>query len=485
MVHRKISQVVDGGGGGGGNNNNNNNNGKSIGGLTAVKSSFINSNLKSNLNSSNSNTITIIISIIFWYIFSISISLYNKWMFNPNLQFSFPIIITSFHQLILFLLSGACLLASPTFRLNKKQLIKIGEGQQQGNSSCCNYPIVDNIDENMNDINLGGINGVGNNTKELESIVEDEILDLNQVPLIPTTRSYLIGFKTYMLQIFPCSLSSAADIGFGNFSFKFITLSLYTMVKSSSIVFVLLWGIVFKLEKMSGRLLSIVFIMTIGVIMMVWGQQKNDTSITNNLTNDDEQKSEIDLQNRIIAAKIFFGCLLVLFSSCMSGLRWALTQILLKKNIYTKNPILTIFYLSPSMFLTLLIVGTFIEGFQNFLNSKIWLEKGILTTIILIIIPGILAFLMTLSEFTLLQHANLLTLSISGIFKELLTITISSFIFGDRLNLINCIGLLVTLLDIFWYNYHRYEESLSSGEKKEFQYDRLDDAGDNIELRNV
>ncbi|GME97613.1 unnamed protein product [Ambrosiozyma monospora] len=64
-----------------------------------------------------------ILSILSWYCFSVSISLYNRWMFsNKNLNFSFPILITSFHQTILFCLSLGTLICIPRFRLNSNDI---------------------------------------------------------------------------------------------------------------------------------------------------------------------------------------------------------------------------------------------------------------------------------------------------------------------------------------------------------------------------
>lgn len=67
--------------------------------------------------------------------------------------------------------------------------------------------------------------------------------------------------------------------------------------------------------------------------------------------------------------------------------------------------------------------------------------------------------MMTLCEFKLLTVAQVITLSVAGIFKELLTIILSSIIFGDKLSFINVLGLLLTFADILWYNYYRYFEN--------------------------
>ncbi|RCK65599.1 putative transporter C22E12.01 [Candida viswanathii] len=150
---------------------------------------------------------------------------------------------------------------------------------------------------------------------------------------------------------------------------------------------------------------------------------------------------------------------MVLLASMLSGLRWSFTQILLKKNAYTPNSISTIFYVSPGMCIILFFLGLIIEGWTNFTSSEIWVTKGLFTTILLLIIPGILAFMMTLCEFKLLTVAQVITLSVAGIFKELLTIILSSIIFGDKLSFVNVLGLLLTFADILWYNYYRYYEN--------------------------
>ena len=334
-----------------------------------------------------SKTIESIVYILGWYFFSLSISIYNKWMFGSGLDFKFPIIITSFHQLCLCILSCVVLYLKPNLR-----------------------PL-----HTTNVSTPTSTNGISGQTigKFLQSLLMD--------------------FPIYIRQIFPCSIASAGDIGLSNVSISLITLSLYTMLKTSSLMFVLLFGLLFKLEKFNWRLIFIVAIMTISVIMMT-------------------DKPELGSSSSV-------GIFMVLMASMLSGLRWSFTQILLKKNPYTPNSISTIFYISPGMCIILFSLGLIFEGWTNFINSEIWITKGLFTTIILLIIPGVLAFMMTLCEFKLLTVAQVITLSVAGIFKELLTIILSSIIFGDKLSLINILGLILTFMDILWYNYYRYYEN--------------------------
>lgn len=71
----------------------------------------------------------------------------------------------------------------------------------------------------------------------------------------------------------------------------------------------------------------------------------------------------------------------------------------------------------------------------------------------ILIFPGCLAFMMTASEFALLQRTSVVTLSICGQFKEVLTITAAAIVFKDPLTPVNSLGLGITLLSIGAYNY--------------------------------
>jgi solute carrier family 35 protein C2 len=64
-----------------------------------------------------------------------------------------------------------------------------------------------------------------------------------------------------------------------------------------------------------------------------------------------------------------------------------------------------------------------------------------------------IAFCMTASEFALLQRTSVVTLSIAGIFKEVVTISAAGIVFGDDLTPINVSGLLVTIGAIAAYNW--------------------------------
>lgn len=199
------------------------------------------------------------------------------------------------------------------------------------------------------------------------------------------------------------------------------------MCKSSSLAFVLIFAFAFRLEQPTWRLVAIIAIMTVGVILMVSGEVEFKLS----------------------------GFLLVISAAFFSGFRWGLTQLLLLRNPATSNPFSSIFFLSPVMFITLFAMAIPVEGFSELFEGlgRISQEFGTFMTPVFLLFPGCIAFLMIASEFALLQRTSVVTLSIAGIFKEVVTIGAASFIFHDELSLINIIGLLTTLVAIGAYNY--------------------------------
>jgi solute carrier family 35 protein C2 len=151
------------------------------------------------------------------------------------------------------------------------------------------------------------------------------------------------------------------------------TLSLPAMVKSSSLIFVLIFAFAFKLESFSLRLVAVITLIFGGVLLMVATE----------------------------SAFALGGFLLVLSASAAGGLRWALTQVLLKnKGIGLDNPVATLFWLAPVMGASMLGVSLVMDDWIGVFRSRFFDGLGTsLQTVFFMLAPGVLAFCMVLSEF--------------------------------------------------------------------------------------
>jgi solute carrier family 35, member C2 len=237
----------------------------------------------------------------------------------------------------------------------------------------------------------------------------------------------LVSLSFYLTRLVPTGTTTSLDIGLGNTSLRYITLTFYTMCKSSVLIFVLTFAFLFRLEAPSIKLIAIILTMTLGVLLMVYGE----------------------------TAFHALGFALAMSASFFSGFRWALTQILLLRHPATSNPFATLFFLSPIMFVTLFTISMFAEQPSAIITGIHLLvsKEGTGRALILLFIPGSLAFCMIAAEFTLLQRTSVVTLSICGIFKEVVTISAAGIVFHDELSAVNVSGLLVTIACIACYNY--------------------------------
>jgi solute carrier family 35, member C2 len=145
------------------------------------------------------------------------------------------------------------------------------------------------------------------------------------------------------------------------------------MVKSSSLVFVLGFAFLFKLEVFSYRLVGVILLIVFGVLLMV----ATETHF------------------------VLGGFVLVLSASMLGGLRWALTQRLLKsKDMGLNHPVATVFWLTPIMGTLLLVISAAVEHWWDIFGSRFFDGPGsTLSTLFFLVAPGVVAFCMVLSEY--------------------------------------------------------------------------------------
>lgn len=318
---------------------------------------------------------------------------YNKWMFSESdTVFPFPLFTTSLHMAVQFSLAVLLLWIFPSLR------------PRHPADSASHSPV--------------------------DAPAESE-------PLL--TKFF------YFTRLVPCGAATSLDIGLGNMSLKFISLTFLTMCKSSALAFVLLFAFLFRLESPSVKLIIIIAAMTFGVVMMVAGETAFNA----------------------------LGFTLVIASAFFSGFRWGLTQILLLRHPATSNPFSTLFFLTPIMFFTLICISLAIEGPREIYQGYLSLaeKQGQAFGSCLLVFPGVLAFCMISSEFALLKRSSVVTLSICGIFKEVVTISAAGVIFHDKLTTVNLTGLIITIGSIAAYNYMKISKMRSEAQENDWDPD--------------
>ena len=113
--------------------------------------------------------------------------------------------------------------------------------------------------------------------------------------------------------------------------------------------------------------------------------------------------------------------------------------------------------LSPSMFFSLFFLALIIEKPWLRLAGDNLADLG--KVLGLGLVGAFLAIAMVLCEFSLIMQANAIVLMIGGVIKEMVTIVIGVFAFGDHLNLINGSGCAVVFVGVLLYKAVHYWEA--------------------------
>ncbi|KAJ1656210.1 hypothetical protein IWQ61_004185 [Dispira simplex] len=239
--------------------------------------------------------------------------------------------------------------------------------------------------------------------------------------------------RQWWMSIVPCGAASGLEIALANGALIFITLSFYTMVKSSTPIWVLVFAFMFGLEQFTWPLLLQIFLICFGVALTVVGETQFHLG----------------------------GFLLVLGASITSGFRWSLTQILLqKRSLGLDHPILTLYRLAPVSFVTMAALTLCLENpwvHESPPTPTLWTFQ-IPATLGLTVLGGFLALATIMCEFRLIQLTSTVTLSVCGISKEILMITLSILLFGDEMTVVNVTGLVISITGILYYNLDKWRK---------------------------
>ncbi|XP_058840166.1 solute carrier family 35 member C2 [Topomyia yanbarensis] len=234
-------------------------------------------------------------------------------------------------------------------------------------------------------------------------------------------KRILLDWRTSVRKILPTGLASGIDIGFSNWGLELVQISLYTMTKSTTIVFILIFAILLKLEKKSWSLGAIVVMISGGLFLFTYKSTHFDA----------------------------LGFSFLLFASLSSGIRWTFAQLIMQKSkLGLHNPIDMIFHMQPWMILAILpfTIGfegkRIFDGFDTFLQTD---SSVMLDMWLRISMGAFIAFVMEVSEFLVLTNTSSLTLSVAGIFKEICQLVLAVELYGDQLSLINVLGLVMCL----------------------------------------
>ncbi|XP_049885318.1 solute carrier family 35 member C2 [Pectinophora gossypiella] len=246
--------------------------------------------------------------------------------------------------------------------------------------------------------------------------------------LVTGVPQLLLSFPVCLKSVGPTGLASGIDVGFSNWGLELVTISLYTMTKSTTIIFILGFAILLGLEKKSWSLVGIVLMIATGLVMFTY------------------KATQFNL----------LGFNFLLIASFAAGLRWTFAQLLMQKSrLGLHNPVDMVFHVQPWMFLSLLPFTIIFEGFECFEHLRESPPEEFLPTVLKVSVGATIAFAMEISEFLVVTYTSSLTLSIAGIFKEMCILVLAVEVSGDQLSPVNVVGLPLCLLGIMGHIVHK------------------------------
>lgn len=232
--------------------------------------------------------------------------------------------------------------------------------------------------------------------------------------------------------VLPISVITALDIGCSNVALQLLTVSFGTIIKGSSPVFTMLWGLVFGIERFSIRTSVALVVIATGVGLATFGEGKNF---------------------------LLVGFMLQLTGTALAGLRWALTQVILNgegPGSESMPPMGVVLYTSPATAAFIFPFALLFEarGAVAHLLSLAWEDVVLLGGLAFTI--GTLVFVLLTAEYWVVRDTSSLALSVAAVFKELLTIGGGILLFSDKITTLNIVGFVTCQVGIMYYFHLRY-----------------------------
>ncbi|KAI6182962.1 TPT domain-containing protein [Aphelenchoides bicaudatus] len=253
------------------------------------------------------------------------------------------------------------------------------------------------------------------------------------IEVVTRTRRTRVGMREQIRWLLPVGACASLDIGLSNWALEYVTVSLYTMAKSSSILFIVGFSLLLRLERWRPSLGVAATFIAFGLVLFTWRAEHLDVR----------------------------GLSLVELAAFCTGIRWTVSQLIMQGDDQPsplRNPLDMVAHVQPWMFLTILPVVIVVEGQEISVTSVTSFKETYqpMLVLILVLFGGVLAFLMEMSEYLLLVNTSGITLNILGIIKEVVTLLLAHYLHGDKITLINLMGLVLTLCGMLIHGLNKH-----------------------------
>ncbi|KIJ36998.1 hypothetical protein M422DRAFT_34024 [Sphaerobolus stellatus SS14] len=219
----------------------------------------------------------------------------------------------------------------------------------------------------------------------------------------------------FMKRILPIGALFSGSLVLSNTAYLYLGVAFIQMLKAFTPVAILLISFAWKLQEPSKRLAVIVFTISGGVCLASYGEAHFD----------------------------HFGFIVQAMAVAFEASRLVLIQVLLQG--VKMDPLVSLHYYAPVCALLNLCLIPLKEGFEPFYA----LMDAVRSPGLLVLLSNAsVAFLLNVAAVFLIGAAGGLVLTLAGVFKDILLITGSVLIFGDKITFIQIVGYSIALVGL-------------------------------------
>ncbi|VDN01878.1 unnamed protein product [Thelazia callipaeda] len=226
-----------------------------------------------------------------------------------------------------------------------------------------------------------------------------------------TGKRARVPLKEQLMWLVPIGICASLDIGLSNWALEYVTVSLFTMAKSSSILFIVAFALLLRLERWRPNLVISAGLIAFGLFLFTW------------------RSSSFEIH----------GLLLIELAAACTGLRWTVSQVIMQgEEKMLKHPLDMVAHVQPWMIIAILPLLLIYEGSQmSFDKVASYRDNHAPFSVLLFVsIGGFLAFAMEMAVQTVFVFTQ-------QVLQEVVTLSLAHFINGDSFSVINTIGLFL------------------------------------------
>lgn len=234
--------------------------------------------------------------------------------------------------------------------------------------------------------------------------------------------------------VIPIGIATALDIMCSNQAILYISVSMYTIIKSSLVIFTFGFGVYFNIDTFYWSLFFSILVIVGGLGLAIWSEILSDHHVS------------------------LMGIVYVLIASAMGGLRWTLTQVLIREDHFSSDTMVVIYRIAPAAAYCMVPFAIFVDLPQLLTESNVFIGNiGLLAEAIsLLVCGGAIAFALIFVEIALLQLTSSLSMGVLGQTKEILQICVAMIVLHEHLAVRSVIGVIISICGLFYYKKTRY-----------------------------